>query len=654
MKKRVLVIAASLISAFSIAIATISIKNRISINRTNGETVTYTMTLDKNNRISNVATNGDEKQGVVKTALGSEIEMVYTSTISDPTGQDFLVLNGTTQTLKNKSPINGVSRIDYQVIGALSIQYSYSYEGQADSKFIGEDSEQVSGTVTFGDGEGFPSYFKFASVAECHIIFLKFYYSCTPSVDPHASTGSWTYESNSDGEGVYSSVTLTGYTNPSAETKAAGILVVPENINDGGTIRTVTRINANVLNNVGWVKHIVVPFIGQTYLLDKTDLNNTFGSIFSTSSGNEDYEIMAQGTYSWYVPKSLRKVTIYKGNKESRTSSNYVIPNSAFYSTSKLDEININANISSIGANAFAYNTTINKLYLPSSVTEIGNNAFANCPYLIIRSRGLLEITHDMNPTNCPYSIGYVDTVVENNIVYDICKDGENRLYGNAIRLNNQNAETVDFKATFNYEGYTVGTKRIANQMLLNNSSVRMIILPNYLEYVGYNAFKDAYRATIYATENESSVYKTGWRDGVGGYFNNCHDTFYEKKGIKYAWLTNGIVIYDVNYEASEQTPETLDFKNVEPISTGDLTHFAAAFLQNNTDVETIYVDYNVRFAKYSFSGCTNLTDIYFNGDISQWDYIVSLFGTNAFAGVNATVHCTNGDTTFDGTSMAY
>ena len=647
MKKKTLVISASILSAFSIALATVSIKHLFSMNKTSGETTTYTMTLDRNNRISNVVTNGD-KQGTVRTALGSEIEMVYSSSISDPTGSDFLYLSEMGQAFKNKSAINGVSRIDYTLNGTLQIQYGYSFGGQAESKYIGDSSEQISGTVTFGDGEGYPSYFNFTTLTSCHVISMKFYYSCTPSVDPHMSTGSWTYESNNDGDGVFSSITLTGYTNPSDEIKEQGVLVVPDFYGGG----TVTRINPNVFNNVGWVKHIVIPFVGQSYLLDKEDVNNTFGSIFSSSSGNEQYEIMAQDTYTWYVPKLLNKVTIYKGNKQTRTAAGYVIPNSAFYGTSRLQDININAKITEIGTNAFAYNAGINRLLLPSSVATIGNNAFANCPFLLIRSHGSLEITSEMNPTNCPYSIGYLDTVVENNIVYDICKDGENRLYGNAIRLNNQNAEVVDFKLTFQYEGYTLGTKRIANQMLLNNASVRRIILPNYLEYVGYDAFKGAYRATIFATENESSVYKTGWRDGVGGYFNNCHDSFYEKKGVKYALLTNGIVIYDVNYEASEQTPETLDFMNVEQISTGDLTHFAAAFLQNNTDVETIYIDYNVRFAKYSFSGCTNLASIHFNGEKTEWDYIVTTFGINAFAGVQATVYCTDGNTTFDGTSM--
>lgn len=432
---------------------------------------------------------------------------------------------------------------------------------------------------------------------------------------------------------------------PSDEVKDAGILVVPNYYGSA----TVTRINANVLNNVGWVKHIVIPFVGQSYLLDK-DLNSTFGSIFSTSSGNDEYQIMAQDTYTWYVPKSLSKVTLYEGNKATRTATTYEIPNKAFYGTSQLDEININYHIGTIGDYAFAYNTSINRLYLPSSVTAIGNNAFANCPNLLIRNRGLVEITDAMNPTNCPFSVGYEHTVLANNIVYDICRDGENRLYGNAIRLNNANTKIVNFKQTFEYDGDDLGTTRIANKMLMNNSSVRMIILPKYLEYVGYSAFKDAYRATIYASENESSVYKTGWRDGVGAYFNDCHDNFDENKGIKYARLTDGIVIYDVNYEASEQTDETLDFTSVVP---SGVIHFSAAFLQNDTDVQTIYLDYNVKFANYAFSGCTNLTSIYYDGSVADWETLVSTFGVNAFAGVKATVCCNNDETTtFDGTSM--
>ncbi len=647
MKKKSLVIASSLICAFSISVAAIAIKSGANLKYTNGETTTYTMTLNKNNRIVYTKTDGD-KEGIVKTDLGSEITMTYPASTPDPTGQDFIFLEGLNKRLENKTPINGVYRIDYSLNGAMELQYSYSYHGDSGSRFFGEDSTNASGTLTFGDGEGYPSYFSFASITDCHIYSLKFYYSCVASIDPDMSTGNWTYESNDDGEGVFSSITLTGYQQPSDEIKEQGVLVIPDYYANA----TVTRINANVLDEVGWVKHIVLPFIGQSYYLNKEGTNPKFGSIFATSSLREDYEIMAQGTESWYVPKTLKKVTISKGNKLDKDTAGYAIPNEGFYGTSRLNEININTEIKHIGNLAFAYNSGINRLYLPSSVTNIGSNAFANCHNLLIRNHGLLEITSEMNPTNCPYSVGYVEMVVANNIVYDVCRDGENRLYGNAIRLNSQTAEVVDFKATFVYEGYNLSTKRIANKMLMNNQYVKMIILPNYLEYVGYNAFKDAYRATIYATENESSIYKTGWRDGVGGYFNNCHDNFYENKGIKYALLTNGIVIYGVNYEASEQSAETLDFTNIKSYSGGDITHFAAAFMQNNTTIETIYLDLNVQFEKYSFAGCTSLTTIYFDGTVSEWNEVVSNMGVNALAGVAATVHCDGGDTTFDGTSM--
>ena len=647
MKKISLVIISTLVSTFSISAAAIAIKNGTKLNNTNGETTTYTMTLNKNNRIVYTQTAGD-KEGVVKTDLGSEITMTYPADTPDPTGQDFIFIAGINKRLENKTPINGVYRIDYSLNGSMILQYSYTYHGTADTRSFGEASTTTSGTLTFGDGEGYPSYFSFASVSDCHIYSLKFYYTCVPTIDPNIGTGSWTYESNDDGTAVFDSITLTGYQQPSEEVKERGVLVVP-NFYAGATV---TRINANVFNEVGWVKHIILPFVGQSYYLDKEGTNPKFGSIFATSSLRDDYEIMAQGTESWYVPKSLRTVTISKGNKIDKDTAGHVIPDEGFYGTSRLTEININVDVNHIGNLAFAYNSGINKLYIPSSVTSIGDNAFANCPNLLIRNRGLLEITNTMNPTNCPYSVGFVEMVVANNIVYDVCKDSEQRLYGNAIRLNGQTVEVVDFKATFEYEGYNLSTKRIANKMLMNNSYVKMIILPNYLEYVGYNAFKDAYRATIYVNEGESDVYKTGWRDGVGGYFTGCHDNFYENKGVKYASFTHGIVIYDVNYEASEQSATTLDFTSIKSYGVGDIIHFAAAFMQNNTDITTIYLDDNVQFEKYSFAGCTNLTTINFDGDISEWDDVVNNMGINALAGVEATIHCNDGDTTFDGTSM--
>ncbi len=88
---------------------------------------------------------------------------------------------------------------------------------------------------------------------------------------------------------------------------------------------------------------------------------------------NEDggtYNVSYYDKYSYYIPSSLRKVTV------TNTDS---VPNNAFINCSFLTEINLPPTINTIGNSAFNDCSGLISITIPDSVTSLGNSAFSGC-----------------------------------------------------------------------------------------------------------------------------------------------------------------------------------------------------------------------------------------------------------------------------------
>ncbi len=176
-------------------------------------------------------------------------------------------------------------------------------------------------------------------------------------------------------------------------------VVIPENVENGGTTYTVTRIgdNAFFYTSVASVEiPTTVTEIGDFAFSDcslvTVDIpasvtsmsGNSFGSVVNLMEINVDE---ANPNYSsvggvLYSKDGSTLVTWPGGNTNiSIPSSVTTIGSYAFYCYYRADEIEIPNTVTTIGDFAFQ-SSTVERIGVPASVTEIGDGAFSFCSYL--------------------------------------------------------------------------------------------------------------------------------------------------------------------------------------------------------------------------------------------------------------------------------
>ena len=150
----------------------------------------------------------------------------------------------------------------------------------------------------------------------------------------------------------------------------------------------VTSIGEGSLNGCSALEELTIPFV------------SSIGYIFGTSAytgGTATKHYYGSSSYSsaYYIPSSLKKVTVTGGNILSGAFSkcseltSITIPNSvtsigncAFYGCSSLTSITIPNSITSIGNYAFQVCSNLTNITVPNSVTSIGFGAFKGCSSL--------------------------------------------------------------------------------------------------------------------------------------------------------------------------------------------------------------------------------------------------------------------------------
>ena len=167
----------------------------------------------------------------------------------------------------------------------------------------------------------------------------------------------------------------------------------------------VTEISQGVFSGCSSLESLTIPFVGAKAGVTASDnYQYPLGYIFGTSSftgGTATKQSYYGGstnsttTSTYYIPNSLRSVTVNGGNilrgaffkcsgLTSVTIGNSVtsIGVSAFYNCSGLTSIAIGNSVTSIGGLAFYNCSGLTSITIPNSVTSIGNYAFYNCSSL--------------------------------------------------------------------------------------------------------------------------------------------------------------------------------------------------------------------------------------------------------------------------------
>ena len=173
---------------------------------------------------------------------------------------------------------------------------------------------------------------------------------------------------------------------------------------------SVTSIGGSAFSGCSGLTDMTIPFVGSS--ADETEASDStlFGYLFGTSSYTGGQSVTqyysSSGNKTYYIPSSLRSVTVTGGNLnygafyDCSMLTSVTIPNSvidigerAFYDCGSLTSITIPYSVESIGEETFRGCSDLTSINIPNSVGSIGARAFVGC--------GLTEIT-------IPSSVTYI------------------------------------------------------------------------------------------------------------------------------------------------------------------------------------------------------------------------------------------------------
>ncbi|MCL2797137.1 MAG: leucine-rich repeat domain-containing protein [Firmicutes bacterium] len=141
---------------------------------------------------------------------------------------------------------------------------------------------------------------------------------------------------------------------------------------------SVTSIGAFAFAGCSGLVSIALPFVGANNAAGGTAaglFGYIFGSYFYTGGTATNQYYSASGYATYYIPASLKTVTIFKTKK---------IPYGAFYNCSGLTGITLSVSVTTIDGNAFTNCMALKSLNIPDGVTSIASNAFTSCNNLAI------------------------------------------------------------------------------------------------------------------------------------------------------------------------------------------------------------------------------------------------------------------------------
>ena len=135
---------------------------------------------------------------------------------------------------------------------------------------------------------------------------------------------------------------------------------------------SVTSIGNNTFYNCTGLTSMTLPFVGESRTATTT--NGVFGYVFGATSSNISGTVQqffsSNKSFYYYIPSSLREITITDATRLSY---------GAFYNCSFLSTITIPDSVTSIDNYAFFNCSGLTSITIPNSITSIGDYAFSGC-----------------------------------------------------------------------------------------------------------------------------------------------------------------------------------------------------------------------------------------------------------------------------------
>ena len=683
MKKKSLL----LLTALSVCAVTISMITAVNLSDSlsaNYNPVSYTMTLDRNNKVTNYSQGYDPDvgdtvaTGKVKTDMGTSIDLRMSIGSAFYEVADCFVdytdggMTGHAGYFELASPVNGLIKMEYEVDCDLHVSVGYSKGNYLNSTTILISGGMSTGTFNFdelvSDYHIPPSYLKISTNADdlSHKIKkIKLFFSCTDSGDPTAPVGNFITENNKD---VPDALTITGFNMDGYAIPANKTLIIPNKI-DG---REVVQICEGVFDNVPWVEHLYIPFCGASKYLDHKVLGLNFAVIFGHNDIHIQYQAIQQYTSAfgyviYYIPKALKHITV-TGCTYNMPNHDDIkcIPDYAFYGCNQMiTEIDFTCDFVTVNEGAFGNCSGLKELILPASCTEAKKGAFAGCSRLYIRALNYNfdPNANNSNPDNRGCSSGYVMSVELDGVYYDVVKN-ENTISRGVVTGGDMDLEYLFIPSSIHIEGYgDVSVFKIANRAFEGHENLRTVIFDYlYIDMFGHYAFKDCYRAT-FLLYDEYDTWPSDWHSGAGRVYYNYasledpqvidgyHYYQMDKPILEKDPLKKGCLFYEMDETVGsvyDFTGELAKVKESDPDYEGYYTaYFMTAAFENDLSVTEIRLPINMVLPNYAFAGCSNLTDVYYEGTEDDWNVLKNdrkAIGYNLFHNTSISViHVSDG-----------
>ncbi len=311
------------------------------------------------------------------------------------------------------------------------------------------------------------------------------------------------------------------------------------------------------------------------------------------------------GTHSFRGCWSLSDLTL--------STSLKTIPYRAFSGCTALTNIELFGGLQSIGDEAF-YNSGLRELVLPEGIERIGKEAFAyNSGLLNVTIPSTLKDLQDGAFINC----GSLEEVA--------IADGLSAIGNNAFK----NCEQLT-KLLLPNTLISVGSNAFQNCINLYS-----ICLPNSLTSIGESAFKDCYRLIeIFNLSSLEIVVGDLNNNGGIGAFVQCEHNSLENPSCVFI-DEEGYVFYN------GETKKLLGYEGEElelilPLSfLNDTYEIAAYAFYKETSIIAVQLPKNItKIGKYAFDSCTNLYNISYLGNQTEWAVIEIAEGNNCLGEV--------------------
>ena len=234
---------------------------------------------------------------------------------------------------------------------------------------------------------------------------------------------------------------------------------------------TVSLIETNAFRECNNLEEITLPFVGKS--IDSKEHESVFGYIFGYTTKNETgtinqyYDTQKQKNYYYYIPTSIKKVTI---------TIDTILTN-AFSGCSSLTNIIVPDNVSDVHGAFYKcsnlnYNEYDNAYYLGS----------LNNPYLVLIKAKSIDITSCSINENCKiiYSTAFSSCT---NLKSIIIPDNVTSIYGGSFR------ECSNLKVVKLSSNIT----EIETSTFYECTSLTSIEIPNGVKRIGTNAFEYCY-----------------------------------------------------------------------------------------------------------------------------------------------------------------